>query len=55
MSGEQLSVGVKMEACGDEVATANNQFCCQLGGSQAGNLVITNIEQYNWQGQTEFT
>ena len=30
-------------------------FAASLEWSQAGNPAITNIEWYNWQGQTEVT
>ena len=54
-SGEQLSVGDEMEACGDQAAAASNQLCFKSMEEPTGNLVISNIEWYNWQGQTEVT
>ena len=40
--------------CGDQAAAASNVSAC-LGWNQVGNLVITNIERYTWQGQTKVT
>ena len=51
-SGVLLSVGAEMEDYGDQAAAASKHAAC-LGRSQAGNLVITNIEWYKWQGQAE--
>ena len=43
-TGEKLSVGVKMEAYDGEAAA---NFAANLGRSQAGNIVIANVEWYN--------
>ena len=52
-SGVQVSVGVEVEAYGDQAAAASTNFASSLGRSQAGNPVTPDIECHNWQVQTE--
>ena len=47
----QLSVGVEMEACGDQSAAASNQFFCKSRDEPSRKYC--GIQWYNWQGQTE--
>ena len=65
VSGVQLSFDAEMEDYGDKQQLKITDlkkyilllllfFFFNIGRSQAGNIVITNIEWYNWQGQAEF-
>ena len=43
-SGVQLSVGVEMEASGDQSAAASNQFFCKSGKEPSRKLAIANLQ-----------
>ena len=53
--GVQHSGGAEMEAYGDHAAAASNQFFCKSREKSSRKPCITNIEGYNWQGQTGVT
>ena len=51
----QLSVGVEIEAYGDQAAAASHLFCCKSREEPCRKPCDPNIEWYNYQGQTEVT
>ena len=54
-SGVELSVGIKMEASGDQAATLGNKFCCNFREEPNWKPCDCQHRVVCWQKKTKFT